>query len=38
MLCVLIRIASMSNSNEYTTYNHCVENQKDFPKLLLFAS
>ena len=30
MLCVLIRIAS--------TYNRCVENWKDFPKLSLFAS
>ena len=25
-------------SNEYTTYNHCVENRKDFPKISLFAS
>ena len=22
----------------YTTYNHCIENRKDFPKLSLFAS
>ena len=26
------------DSNEYTPYNHCVENRKDFPKLSLFAS
>ena len=26
------------DSNEYTIYNHCVENRKDFPKLQLFAS
>ena len=26
------------DSNEHSTYNHCVENRKDFPKLSLFAS
>ena len=26
------------DSNEYTQYNHCVENRKYFPKLSLFAS
>ena len=26
------------DSNEYTPYNYCVENRKDFPKLSLFAS
>ena len=31
MLCVLIRIV-------HSTYNHCVQNWKDFPKLSLFAS
>ena len=39
MLCVLIRIASLRQFQwVHSTYNHCVENQKNFPKLSLFAS
>ena len=38
MLCVLIRIASSRRFKwVHSTYNHCVENRKDFPKLSLFA-
>ena len=33
-----LELPQQGDSNEYTTYNHCVENQKDFPELSLFAS
>ena len=36
MLYVLIRMPHRGDSNEYTTYNHCVGNRNDFPKLSLF--
>ena len=39
MLCVLTRIASSRRFYcVHSTYNHCVENRKDYPKLSLFAS
>ena len=39
MLCVHIRIASSRRFWwVHSTYNHCVENRKDFPKLSLFPS
>ena len=38
MLCVLIRIASLRRfSWVHSAYNYCVENGKDFTKILLFA-
>ena len=40
MLCVLIRIASRGNSNEYTqhTWAAFIEDEKNIPKLYTFAS